>query len=244
MNNKDLFNHSNNIVDLSKFRKSPVSAANASRPKYILDTAEGVAYFKFDITTNEICAEILSYEIAKSLQIPCARTYLAKYRNKEGIVSYDIGPYIQPCDDEGYSVKDFIHLEGFIEMCLFDYLIMNEDRHPGNWGITVDNLSVAPLYDHNVCFGQDRIPNDFYYFMPNLTTSFYAEFEYEQLHDTVLRFLCVNYGNKVMEFVSKIKDVESVNLKDNYPDNYNKIKDLYRFRIGYMKERVGEFIEQ
>ena len=139
------------LLKLEQYRRSPNRGAGASRPKRSYTSPQGEIYFKFDITNNEMCAELFAYDLAKQLGIDIAVTKLANDGKVLGVASYDIGEYEEPSDLKSYSVKDFIMLDGFIEMCLFDYLIMNEDRHAGNWGIIEGR--VAPLFDHNFALG-------------------------------------------------------------------------------------------
>ena len=67
-------------------------------------------------------------------------------------------------------------------------MIMNEDRHAGNWGIAAGK--VAPLFDHNVCFGGESTPKDPHQFMHKLTSAFEAEEQYQNRHDQILEILC------------------------------------------------------
>jgi len=176
---EEFMNHLDNgndqILNLNEFRRSPSPGVGASRPKYQITTPEGEIYFKFQLTNNEICAEMVAYLLAKSLDIPAAKTCLAKYKEIIGIASYDIGIYEEPDDTVSYSIKDFLKIEGFVQMCLFDYLVMNEDRHAGNWGI-FDN-KVAPLFDHNQCFGGDAANYGYFdmdHFMVAVSSAFYV----------------------------------------------------------------------
>lgn len=122
------YNLSNNIIfDLKEYRRSPSPGANASRPKYQIITPNGDVYFKFKMTNNEMCAEIFAYHLGEKMKIPVAITKLATYKQELGIVSYDIGSYIEPDDLTSYSIKDFLNIRGFADMCLFDYVIMNGD---------------------------------------------------------------------------------------------------------------------
>ena len=115
-------NSGEQILNLNEFRRSPSPGADASRPKYQITTPSGEIYFKFQLTNNEICAEITAYQLAVNLDIPAAKTSLSKYKENIGIASYDIGIYEEPDDSLSYSVKDFLEIEGFVQMCLFDYL--------------------------------------------------------------------------------------------------------------------------
>jgi hypothetical protein len=57
--------------------------------------------------------------------------------------------------------KDYDDLSPFYEMCFFDYLIENGDRHLNNWGFSVDNATrevsgFAPLWDNGAALDYER----------------------------------------------------------------------------------------
>ena len=233
------------ILNLNEYRRSPSPGVEASRPKYQITTPEGEIYFKFQLTNNEICAEIIAAQLAENLNIPAAKTVLAKYKDNTGIASHDIGIYEEPDDSFSYSVKDFIGIEGFIQMCLFDYLIMNEDRHAGNWGIL--NNKVVPLFDHNQCFGGDAANYGYFdadNFMVVVSSAFYAENESQHRHDDILEYLLQYHVSEVKSFtikLEKLPELRNALLEELYNDDFKRIKLLYEKRISYMLKKVGEF---
>jgi hypothetical protein len=233
------------ILNLNEFRRSPSPGVDASRPKYQITTPEGEIYFKFQLTNNEIYAEIIAYQLAKNLDIPAAKTCLSKYKENIGITSYDIGIYEEPDDSLSYSVKDFLEIEGFVEMCLFDYLIMNEDRHAGNWGIL--NNKTVPLFDHNQCFGGEAANYGYFdadHFMFTVSSAFYAENEAQHRHDDILKCLLQYNATEVKNFIEKIKklpELKNLLLEDLYGDDFQRVKKLYEKRVSYMIKKVGEF---
>ena len=231
------------ILDLGEYRRSPSPGVGASKPKYHIIMPEGSVYFKFGLTNNEICAEILAYQLASELNVAAAVTMAAKYKQEIGIASFDIGYYREPDDSVSYSIMDYLHITGFIQMCLFDYLVMNEDRHAGNWGII--NNEVALLFDHNNCFGGEGGFKDADQFMLKVTSSFYTDNEYKQRHDMILQFLAEKYPEEVVKFldkVNKLPDITNNVLEGLMPEDHARIKQLLRERIAYMNRRVGEFV--
>ena len=238
-------NSGEQILNLNEFRRSPSPGADASRPKYQITTPSGEIYFKFQLTNNEICAEITAYQLAVNLDIPAAKTSLSKYKENIGIASYDIGIYEEPDDSLSYSVKDFLEIEGFVQMCLFDYLIMNEDRHAGNWGIL--NNKVTPLFDHNQCFGGDAANYGYFdadHFMVTVSSAFYAEDESQHRHDDILNYLLRHKNKEVKIFMDKIKklpELRNVFLEELYSKDFQRVKKLYETRILYTTKKVGEF---
>ena len=236
------------ILDLNEFRRSPSPGMEASRPKYHITTPEGEIYFKFQLTGNEICAEIVSYQLAKNLNIPAAKTCISQYKNNIGITSYDIGIYEEPDDSISYSIKDYLKIDGFVQMCLFDYLIMNEDRHAGNWGII--NNKVAPLFDHNQCFGGDAVNYGYFdadHFMVTVASAFYVEDEAKHRHDDILIYFLENNENEVKAFISnlvKLPELKNPVLEEFYAEDFRRLKKLYEKRISYMIKKAGEFCER
>ena len=205
-------------------------------------SALGTLYFKFGLTENEVCAEIISVMLAEILNIPIAKTCIAIYKNEVGIVSKDIDMYIEPDDSESYTIQNYIQIPGFIEMCLFDYLIMNEDRHAGNWGIS-DN-KIAPLYDHNICFGGESYPIDTTHFMNNVTSAFEVEELYHNQHNQILAYLITECKKQCELFYNKIQspfEIESPLLDDLYPDTFYIICNLLETRRLYMLRKWSEY---
>ena len=238
-------NGNEQILNLNEFRRSPSPGVEASRPKYQITTPEGEIYFKFQLTNNEICAEIIASRLAQNINIPAAKTCLSKYKEIIGIASYDVGVYEEPDDTVSYSIKDFLEIEGFIQMCLFDYLIMNEDRHAGNWGII--NNKVAPLFDHNQCFGGDAANYGYFdedHFMIIVSSSFYVENESQNRHDDILKYLLRYNAGEVKDFIDRISELPELRdslLEELYYEDFKRVKELYEKRIAYMIKKVGEF---
>ena len=233
------------ILDLNEYRRSPSPGVEASRPKYQITTPQGEIYFKFQLTNNEICAEIVANQLAGHLDIQAAKTVLGKYKDTIGIASYDVGIYEEPDDSLSYSVKDFVGVDGFIQMCLFDYLIMNEDRHAGNWGI-LDN-KVVPLFDHNQCFGGDAANYGYFdadNFMVVVSSAFYAENESQHRHDDILKYFLRHGEKEVKNFtgkLNKLPELRNVVLEELYDEDFKRVKGLHEKRVLYMLKKVGEF---
>ena len=227
---------------LDNYRRSPNRGAGASRPKRNYTSPQGEIYFKFGITNNEICAELFSYDLAKQLEIDVAVTRLAEAGGVVGVASHDNGGYEEIDDKLSYSVKDYAHIPGVIEMCMFDYLIMNEDRHAGNWGI--NDGKVAPLFDHNYAFGGETPITDVDYWMRTVTTSFYVTDENMQRHDTILEYLTMQHFEQVMAFMkklNKIKPVANPLWAYHFKDECEHLNKILSARVRYMVGKVGEY---
>ena len=153
-----------------------------------------------------------------------------------------MGEYEEPDDSETYSVKDFLHIGGFVEMCLLDYLVMKEDRHTGNWGIREN--AVAPLFDHNNCFGGEEGFTDFDHFMVTVTSYFCVHTEYDQWHDDILRFLAEERMEQVRAFMDRVAGLPPIvdeGFEEVYPEHHAELNRLLQHRIEYMKRKVREF---
>ena len=73
---------------------------------------------------------------------------------------------------KGLNVSDFIEWllpsceRKFFDMCFFDWIVKNEDRHLSNWGFLVDNLtgeivSFAPIWDTGMSLMWSSMETDF-----------------------------------------------------------------------------------
>jgi hypothetical protein len=232
------------LLDLDQYRKSPNRGAAASCPKRSYTTPQGDIYFKFDLTSNEICAELFAYDIAKQLGIRVAKTRLAQAGLVLGIASYDIGAHTEgsTVDAETYSIKDFTLVIGFIEMCLFDYLIMNEDRHGGNWG--THEGAIAPLFDHNYAFGGDTEITNIEDFMEKVTSAFYIVNDNKYRHDILLLYLIKYHSEEVASFMNRLSRICRISnsLWESYfPADCERLNNILFKRIEYMQEKVGEY---
>ena len=230
------------LLALDNYRMSPNRGAGASRPKRNYTSPQGEIYFKFNISNNEICAELFAYDIAKQLGIDVAVTRLAQAGGVMGVASYDNGGYDEIDDRLSYSVKDYIHINGFIEMCLFDYLIMNEDRHAGNWGIK--NNKVAPLFDHNYAFGGETIITDINNWINIVTTPFYAVDENMQRHETIFEYFIKHHTKQVKGFIKKlckIQPIENVLWHTHFKNDCERLNKILNIRIKHMIKKACDF---
>jgi hypothetical protein len=112
MDTKPLHPSETELLTLDNYRRSPNRGAGASRPKRNYTSPYGEIYFKFDITDNEICAELFSYNLAKQLDLNVAVTRLAIANGIKGVASYDNGGYSETNDKLSYSVKDHENISG------------------------------------------------------------------------------------------------------------------------------------
>lgn len=149
-----------------------------SRAKRIaIDNNKNLAIFKYqmlDYQVSELASEKMSYELAKTLDYPCAKIEFAKDENNViGILNYlfinlkeeehiDIISYLNTKNRER---KDFYTISNikktldnldkdlfkdFLKIMVFDCLVGEQDRHEENWGITKykNTYKISPLYDN------------------------------------------------------------------------------------------------
>lgn len=129
-----------------------------------------------DIVGNEPYSEVLSYQVAKAMGMTNAVEYSIKEEYTSMLSKQSVGncslcrlftseecgfiPMEHTKFGKMYITDIYNHLESFdrrklLEMLLLDSVILNIDRHYGNFGIMVDNsnfkyLGLAPIFDNNV----------------------------------------------------------------------------------------------
>jgi len=116
---------------------------------------------------EELFSELLAYHIGITLDFPMAEYETAggfiKSRDFTKNANVDFEPAISIIGDIQDYIKIYESLLGlsekiaeqYVNMCYFDGLIYNMDRHEHNFGIlrdadTGEVLSLAPFFDHNI----------------------------------------------------------------------------------------------
>jgi len=132
---------------------------------------------KFTKGQGEAYAEVVAYLIAINLfnvNVPetyfakengtlgvLSKSFIDKEKNTEAVAAMDFfGPNFDPEDLSQYTiykayeiVENLDLLNDFYQMCIFDYIISNQDRHSENWEfLTNDEITpdyiFAPLFDN------------------------------------------------------------------------------------------------
>ena len=238
-------NPKESVIKMDKYKRSISPGVTATKPKYLLEVDDTLVYFKFGLTSDEIYAELAAYNMGLKLNIPMAKTQISEYKGSLGIASFDIGNYTEVDDSDGYSMLKYLSIDGFIDMLLFDYLIMNEDRHAGNWGVF--NNKVVPLYDHNISFGATAETNDFNYFMAHLTFPFTIHSDYDNSADKILEYICRFYSDAVKDFLMKVNELDNIETEyDAYmqKDLLKHKHDLFLYRKLYFNRLVNEYVNK
>lgn len=152
-------------------KSSPEYTTNGMLKKCWYRDNDGQIYlYKGSMQGNQALAEYYNYQIAEVMKFNAVPYDVIEYSNQ--IVS--VCPLFT-CEDEGYvpmemfipheldeRSSDFEPLcskifgqEAFEDMMVFDALICNIDRHPGNFGMIISNdtneiLRPAPIFDNGM----------------------------------------------------------------------------------------------
>lgn len=77
----------------------------------------------------------------------------------------DVSSWCVKNDRDFLSLVKEIDSETFYKTIVADYLCANRDRHDGNWGFFMNNMTgelicLHPLFDHNNCFDEDFMKDE------------------------------------------------------------------------------------
>lgn len=169
-------------------------------------------FYHFLNTGYEPYSEYYAYQVAKTMGLDCVEYGLSSWKHKLAstcslFTNKDIS-YVQIVDvvPKGgiKAVYEYIKKLGFEEkfrnMLLFDAIVMNTDRHFGNFGLLRDNktgefIDFAPIFDNGESLLAKAIPSVFEDFL---------EFKKYILKEEVnVSYYEVNYKDLIKEFGSK-----------------------------------------
>lgn len=177
---KNLNPHGEDFLDNESFFQGAFKKYSAflGHTHYILKTST-VDYPELART------EYLCNQIAGSLHLPIPDHFLISFLSTDCFVTYNFMQHRNGCDlkhiyhflkkDDIFSIETFLtiieektgrHSESvkFLQMCLFDALIGNHDRHGRNFGFIVSSngYELSPLYDNPSYFAiEDLLEADF-----------------------------------------------------------------------------------
>jgi len=146
---------------------------------WLKDEVTNIQYvFKPDTIYNEHTRELAAYEISCILNVDCVRVERYVFEGKIGTLSCDFKTDKRARYVDGYEIKSdisFIALEQcvqeetlikLLDMIMFDALIKNFDRHPGNITFKLNTkcaiVDIVPLYDHGACFHEDQTEKTYF----------------------------------------------------------------------------------
>ena len=135
-------------------------------------------------------------------------------------------------------------LEPFYDMCFFDWLIKNDDRHLNNWGFLVNNETqqiecFAPIWDNGMSLLWSSMEYDFpnaydynnYFSSFNIPYDFVLECEYRQKYVALCRYLLLYLNSK--EVTADFSNVFGDDTKHNWKTPYI---------IEMLKRRCNQYI--
>ncbi len=157
-----------------------------------------------------------------------------------------------PTGNENHSCEEIINvilnqtqritdIAKFIEICLFDTLIGNNDRHGRNLGIieTSSFKKLAPMYDNPSCLG---IEDDFFLLSDtNPSGSIWTKTSKEpKPKDYIIEFQRLGYETIVSQFCKKVISqseniIRKINLTTISETRKNALTKLLQKRIGEFK---------
>lgn len=165
------------IINVTSWKEKKGIMTTGTRMKYWLEepSEQKIYLFKLPKIDGEIYAEILAANLAKNIyRLRVPETFLGIKDDNFGVLSKnfvnteenerfdEIVDYFGADFDahtlEGYTVEKAYEIASehnilleFYEMCFFDSIIGNQDRHCENWGILYNSANqgtMAPLYDN------------------------------------------------------------------------------------------------
>lgn len=252
------------IIDVSGWEDIEIDASG-SREKNWLVGEDGYLYlFKYpkEDAFGEIYAEYIAFLVGTKLfdlQIPEIK--IAVRDGRYGVISknfvdkqqfnfIEISDYFQTdfpefdpqnlmhykIDDALKIVKKMNMLREFFEMCLFDCIIANQDRHCENWGILepvgFDSVSIfAPLYDNGsslCCLVKEEELDDY----------LLLETEFEK-YTRKARTLFSHNGKKRIKIGELIKVLKEEN-KDLLKEALKKFNHVEKYQICDIMNDINE----
>jgi hypothetical protein len=183
--------------------------------------------------------EYLCNQIAERLKIEVPPHHLIDFHGRLAFVTRNfmqdytgtlihIYRFLQP-NEEDYNCEEIIKtilsqtgrladVSKFIEICLFDALIGNNDRHGRNLGIiqTSSTTKIAPMYDNPSCIGTEE---DFF-LKSDINSSgciWTKDSKHPQVINYITEFQRLGYDSIVKQFIKKIisKSNSIINLVES-----------------------------
>ena len=219
--------------NISRNLSTPELTTNGMLPKYWQRCSDGnIILVKSGCKTEygysgEPYSEVIASIISKKIDINVIEYEIGKRNNKTvsisklftnkqyGLVTiYEYMSFIYGNSDELLfkncisSIYDVLGtLEPFYDMCFFDWLIMNDDRHKNNWGFLVNNKTrkienFAPIWDNGMSlFWSAReidFPNAYEY------ASYFSSFDipYDFILECEYRQKFVNLCHQLLSYLN------------------------------------------
>ena len=141
--------------------------------------------------------------------------------------------YLKSLGDDFYN--------DFLDMILLDAIIVNTDRHYGNFGLIIDNktnkpLRFAPLFDHGASLFVYGMDNDEFLNLDNLL-------EYSKTRNAVMYDDFVNFAKEYLtkEHLQKVRKL--INFKFEKHSKYNLNSKRLKLIEEFIQIRIRELME-
>lgn len=208
------------------------------------------------------CVEYLCNRIALLLKINVPAFHLINFNGRITFVTRNfMQDYIGtlhhlykflPIGEDSYSCEKIIEVilgetgkladaAHFIEICLFDTLVGNNDRHGRNLGIieTASTKKLAPMYDNPSCLG---IEEDFFLVADaNPSGSIWTSTSKEpKTLDYIAEFKCLGYESVVTQFCKKVASQKKHIIDTIINSDLSDIRKTALIKL--LDKRIGDFI--
>lgn len=157
-------------------------------------------------------------------------SFVPIYKFNQGSSLTETANYLKSLGQEFY--------DEFADMMIFDALICNTDRHPGNYGLLVDNktnkpIKFAPIFDNGLSLFNYAMEDDL------ADVDGYAKTRYPA-------YDAVSYEEIVKAFISdrqKSQLRKLINFKFKKHSKYNLPSERLKIIEGFIQRRVQTFME-
>ncbi len=201
---------------------------------------------------NEPYSEFLAYQIADKMRIKATKYNLNMWKNKlcstcelftnQNFSFIPASGIVKSSNIEEifnfYKKLGEKYYDNLISMFLLDALILNTDRHLGNFGFIIDNdsnkiVETAPIFDNGLsllCYSMDEDYQEFLNYSKTRTPALYNDFY------TILK------GRLNKEHKNMLKRL--INFKFKLHSRYNLDKTRIKFLEKLIEERVNYLLSQ
>jgi len=200
---------------------------------------------------NEPYSEFYAYQIAKTMGLDVTPYHLGKWKGKLNSIcklfsskEYSFVPVYRLVTSGGWdSVLEYYQTlgdkfyEALIEMIIFDAIIINTDRHFGNFGFLVDNktnkiVKVAPIFDNGLSLFYGGMEDD----LADIES--YASKQGMKNAGDFMTFVLSVITNKEKHKIKKL-----INFKFERHSKYNLPAKRLRIIEGFIERRVKAILE-
>jgi len=199
---------------------------------------------------NEPYSEFYAYQIAKTMGLNATPYTLAKWKGNLNSVcklfsskEYSFVPIYRFVKSGGwdavlayYEALGSEFYDALIEMIIFDVIIVNTDRHFGNFGLLVDNqtnkiIKPAPIFDNGLSLFYGAMEDDLFEV---------DEYASNQSMKNAGDFM--TFANSILRNRDKKSIRKLIKFKFERHPSYNLSAKRLRVIEGFIQRRVGELL--